>query len=73
MNILKSSERSVALFIAREIEVPLDDESDESDSSITLTPRNNVDHGSLTTFLLLLIIVNLLLHFISRLVFLLHT
>jgi len=44
VNILKSSERSVALFIAREIEVPLDDESDESDSSITLTPRNNVDH-----------------------------
>ena len=48
MNILKSSERSVALSIAREIEVPLDDDSDESGSSTTLTPRNIVDHGSLS-------------------------
>ena len=55
MNIIKSSEKWVALSVAREIEVPNDDDSDDSDgSSATITSRSIFDHGILAIFALLL-------------------
>ena len=49
MNIIKSSEKSVKLYVAREIEVPNEDghETDESESSTTMTPRSVTDYGKL--------------------------
>lgn len=44
---IKSSDKSVKLFVAREIEVQNEDEhdTDESGSSATMTPRSITDTG----------------------------
>ena len=49
MNIIKSAERSVTLVLAREVEIPIDEDVDteESESSATLTPRSQLEIGTL--------------------------
>lgn len=54
VNIIKSSEKSVALFVAREIEVSNDDDSDESETS---APRNIFEDGNISVFVLALLSV----------------